>query len=61
VVINQDEHPRETNIDALARLKGVVRPDGTVTAGNDRACALLAADEATATRQGLRAEGSWWR
>ena len=42
----QDEHPRETSLEALAKLKGVVRPDGTVTAGNasgvnDGACALL--------------------
>ncbi len=53
-----DEHPRETSLEALAKLRGVVRPDGTVTAGNasgvnDGACALLLADEATAARQGL--------
>ena len=58
VVVAKDEHPRETSLEALARLKGVVRPDGTVTAGNssgvnDGACALLLADEATAVRQGL--------
>lgn len=58
VVVNHDEHPRETTLEALARLKGVVRPDGTVTAGNasgvnDGACALLLADEATAARHGL--------
>ena len=34
VVVEQDEHPRETTLEALAKLKGVVRPDGTVTAGN---------------------------
>eukprot|EP01035_Chromulina_nebulosa_P055683 gene55683-76318_t len=44
VVVARDEHPRETSLEALARLKGVVRPDGTVTAGNasginDGACA----------------------
>jgi len=44
VVVAKDEHPRETSLEALARLKGVVRPDGTVTAGNasgvnDGACA----------------------
>ncbi|MCI4439892.1 3-oxoadipyl-CoA thiolase [Tibeticola sp.] len=58
VVVDTDEHPRETSLEALARLKGVVRPDGTVTAGNasgvnDGACALLLADEATAARYGL--------
>jgi 3-oxoadipyl-CoA thiolase len=58
VVVAQDEHPRETSLEALARLKGVVRPDGTVTAGNasgvnDGACALLLADEASAARHGL--------
>ena len=58
LVVSRDEHPRETSLEALARLKGVVRPDGTVTAGNasgvnDGACALLLADEATAARQGL--------
>ncbi|CAM3414064.1 3-oxoadipyl-CoA thiolase [Paracidovorax anthurii] len=58
VVVHQDEHPRETSLEALARLKGVVREGGTVTAGNasgvnDGACALLLADEATATRHGL--------
>ena len=58
VVVAKDEHPRETSLEALGRLKGVVRPDGTVTAGNssgvnDGACALLLADEATAARHGL--------
>jgi 3-oxoadipyl-CoA thiolase len=58
VVVGRDEHPRETTLEALAKLKGVVRPDGTVTAGNasgvnDGACALLLADEATAGRHGL--------
>ncbi len=53
-----DEHPRETSLESLAKLKGVVRPDGTVTAGNasgvnDGACALLLASEAAAARQGL--------
>ncbi len=45
-----DEHPRETIAESLAKLKGVVRPDGSVTAGNasgvnDGAAALLLADE----------------
>jgi len=58
VTVEQDEHPRATSIEALAKLKGVVRPDGTVTAGNasgvnDGACALILANEATASRHGL--------
>jgi acetyl-CoA acyltransferase len=58
LVVDTDEHPRTTSLDALAKLKGVVRPDGTVTAGNasgvnDGACALLLADEASAARHGL--------
>ena len=58
IVVDKDEHPRETSLEALAKLKGVVRPDGTVTAGNasgvnDGACALLLADEASATKNGL--------
>ncbi|MDN7741524.1 MULTISPECIES: 3-oxoadipyl-CoA thiolase [Burkholderia] len=58
LVISRDEHPRETSLEALAKLKGVVRPDGTVTAGNasgvnDGACALLVADEENAKRHGL--------
>ena len=58
IVVDQDEHPRETSLETLARLKGVVKPDGTVTAGNasgvnDGACALLMADEGTAARHGL--------
>ena len=58
IVVDKDEHPRETSLEALAKLKGVVRPDGTVTAGNasgvnDGACAILLADEASAAKQGL--------
>ena len=58
LVVSQDEHPRATSLEALARLKGVVRPDGTVTAGNasgvnDGSCALLLASEAAAARHGL--------
>jgi acetyl-CoA acetyltransferase family protein len=34
IVVSKDEHPRETSLEALAKLKGVVKPDGTVTAGN---------------------------
>ena len=58
VVVSQDEHPRATTLEALARLKPIVTPDGSVTAGNasgvnDGACALLLADGATAARNGL--------
>ncbi len=58
LLVSQDEHPRETSLEALAKLKGIVRPDGTVTAGNasgvnDGACALVLADEASAARHGL--------
>jgi len=58
IVVAKDEHPRETSLEALARLKGVVRPDGSVTAGNasgvnDGACALLLASEGAAKRHGL--------
>ncbi|KFI05914.1 3-oxoadipyl-CoA thiolase [Massilia sp. BSC265] len=58
-VFDTDEQPRpDTSIEALAKLKGVVMPDGTVSAGNasslnDGACALLLAGEATAVRNGL--------
>ena len=58
LVVSQDEHPRETSLEALAKLKGVVRPDGSVTAGNasgvnDGACAVLLASQAEAVRHGL--------
>ncbi|MGA1318309.1 MAG: 3-oxoadipyl-CoA thiolase [Rubrivivax sp.] len=58
IVVTKDEHPRETSLEALARLKGVVRPDGSVTAGNasgvnDGSCALLLASESAAARHGL--------
>ena len=57
-IVSRDEHPRETTLDALAKLKGVVRPDGTVTAGNasginDGACAVIVASEDAANRHGL--------
>ena len=60
IVVSRDEHPRETSLEALAKLKGVVRPDGTVTAGNasgvnDGSCALLLASEAAAAKNGLTA------
>jgi acetyl-CoA C-acetyltransferase len=58
IVVSKDEHPRETSMEALARLKPIVRPGGTVTAGNasgvnDGSCALLVADEASAAKYGL--------
>ncbi len=58
VVVDTDEHPRATSLESLAKLKGVVRPDGSVTAGNasgvnDGACALIVASEAAARRHGL--------
>ncbi|HEY2256631.1 MAG TPA: 3-oxoadipyl-CoA thiolase [Variovorax sp.] len=58
ILVGKDEHPRETSLEALAKLKGVVRPDGSVTAGNasgvnDGAAALLLADEAHAAKYGL--------
>jgi acetyl-CoA acyltransferase len=58
VVVSHDEHPRSTSLEALSRLKGVVTPDGSVTAGNasgvnDGACALLLANEAAASQNGL--------
>ena len=58
IVVSKDEHPRETSLEALAKLKGAVRADGTVTAGNasginDGACALLLANEAAAKQHGL--------
>ena len=58
ILVSKDEHPRGTSLDALAKLKGVVRLDGTVTAGNasgvnDGACALLLASEAAAATHGL--------
>jgi 3-oxoadipyl-CoA thiolase len=54
-----DEHPRETTLEALAKLKGVVKPEGTITAGNasgvnDGSCALLLASEEAAAKYGLK-------
>jgi len=58
IIVDKDEHPRETSMESLAKLKGVVRPDGTVTAGNasgvnDGACALLLANETMAGKYSL--------
>jgi 3-oxoadipyl-CoA thiolase len=59
VSVAKDEHPRATTLETLAKLKGVVRPDGSVTAGNasgvnDGACALILATEEAASRNGLK-------
>ncbi|MDH5709839.1 MAG: acetyl-CoA C-acyltransferase, partial [Hylemonella sp.] len=58
VVVSQDEHPRETSLEALAKLKPIVREGGSITAGNasgvnDGACALLLATEEAAKENGL--------
>jgi 3-oxoadipyl-CoA thiolase len=59
LLVSVDEHPRaDTTLEALAKLKGVVKPEGTVTAGNasginDGACALLLASEAAVKKHGL--------
>jgi len=58
ILVTADEHPRETSMEALARLKPIVRPDGTVTAGNasgvnDGAAAIIVASHAAVTRHGL--------
>jgi acetyl-CoA acyltransferase len=58
VVVDTDEHPRVTGLEALAKLKSIVRPNGTVTAGNasgvnDGSCALLLANETSAAKNGL--------
>jgi 3-oxoadipyl-CoA thiolase len=62
VVVRDDEHPRETTMEALAKLKPIVRDDGTVTAGNasgvnDGAAALLLASEAAVKAHGLKPKG----
>lgn len=58
LIVDRDEHPRATTLEALAKLKPVVRTDGTVTAGNasgvnDGAAAMLIASERAASRYGL--------
>jgi acetyl-CoA acetyltransferase family protein len=62
LVVSQDEHPRETSLESLTKLKGVVSPEGSVTAGNasgvnDGACALLLANEASLKQHGLTPKG----
>ncbi len=58
IIVSKDEHPRETSMEALAKLKGAVKPEGSVTAGNasgvnDGACAMLLATEDAAKKNGL--------
>jgi len=59
ILFSEDEHPRpDTTLEALSKLKPIVKPNGTITAGNasgvnDGACALLLASEASAKRHGL--------
>ena len=59
ITVTQDEHPRATSLEALAKLKPIVRPDGSVTAGNasgvnDGACALLLAGADAVEKFGLK-------
>ena len=65
ITVSQDEHPRETSLEALAKLKGVVRPDGSVTAGNasgvnDGACALLLPTKPTPPSTASSPAPAWW-
>jgi acetyl-CoA acetyltransferase family protein len=58
LVVDKDEHPRATSMEALAKLRPIVRPDGTVTAGNasgvnDGAAAMIIASAEAAKRNGL--------
>jgi 3-oxoadipyl-CoA thiolase len=58
LIVDKDEHPRATTLEALAKLKPIVRADGTVTAGNasgvnDGAAAIIIASEEAAKRNGL--------
>ncbi|HEX4332021.1 MAG TPA: 3-oxoadipyl-CoA thiolase [Usitatibacter sp.] len=58
ITVAKDEHPRETSMEALAKLKPIAKEGGTVTAGNasgvnDGACALIVASEAAAKKNGL--------
>jgi 3-oxoadipyl-CoA thiolase len=58
IIVDKDEHPRETSVEALARLKPIVREDGSITAGNasgvnDGAAALIVASQAAVEKYGL--------
>ncbi len=65
LLVREDEHPRpDTTLEALAKLKGVVRPGGTITAGNasginDGSCAVLLASEAAVRKHGLTPRARW--
>jgi acetyl-CoA C-acetyltransferase len=59
LIVHQDEHPRETTLEVLAKLKPIVKTEGSVTAGNasgvnDGACALLLANEESVKKYGLK-------
>ena len=59
LIVSQDEHPRATTLEVLAKLKPIVKPEGSVTAGNasgvnDGACALLLANEESVKKYGLK-------
>ena len=59
LIVSQDEHPRATTLEVLTKLKPIVRPEGSVTAGNasgvnDGACALLLANEDSVNKYGLK-------
>jgi acetyl-CoA acetyltransferase family protein len=64
VLVDRDEHPRATTMEALAKLKPITRPDGTVTAGNasgvnDAAAAIILASERAVNRHGLTPASCW--
>ncbi|MGN6154719.1 MAG: 3-oxoadipyl-CoA thiolase [Sphingomicrobium sp.] len=59
IVVDRDEHPRDTSVEALAKLKPIVKPDGTVTAGNasgvnDGAAAIIVASQEAIEKHGLK-------
>jgi 3-oxoadipyl-CoA thiolase len=59
IIVDRDEHPRDTSVEALAKLKPIVKPDGTVTAGNasgvnDGAAAIIVASQDAIEKHGLK-------
>ena len=59
IVVDRDEHPRDTSVEALAKLRPIVKPEGTVTAGNasgvnDGAAAIIVASQEAIQRHGLK-------
>ncbi len=59
IIVDRDEHPRDTSVEALAKLKPIVKPDGTVTAGNasgvnDGAAAIIVASAEAIEKHGLK-------